>query len=114
MITLAILAASMLANAAPAVHAFRVWGMASDTQKRAYDEKLAIYIGWSNGYFSGRGAQAFPLRSCVEDNIPYDQAIAMIDKYYDDHPEKWSNDLSDVILQVLTVAGGPCSGKAPR
>jgi hypothetical protein len=38
----------------------------------------------------------------------------MIDKYYDDHPEKWSDNLSDEIVQVLTVAGGPCSGKTPR
>ena len=113
-IALAILAVPMLSDAATAVHTFRVWGMSSETQKRSYDEKLGMYIGWSNGYFSARGAQAFPLRSCIEDNIPYDQAIAMIDKYYNDHPEKWSNDLSDVIVQVLTVAGGPCSGRAPR
>lgn len=113
-ILLAVLAMPMLAEAAPTVHAFRVWAMESDTQKRAYDEKLAMYIGWSNGYFSGRSAQAFPLRSCIEDNIPYIQAIAMVDKYYDDHPEQWSNDLSDEIVRALTVAGGPCSGKAPR
>ncbi|HEY4381040.1 MAG TPA: hypothetical protein VGN01_11895 [Acidobacteriaceae bacterium] len=86
--------------------------MQTETQKRAYDEKLAMYIGWSNGYFSGRGAPAFPLRLCVEDNLPYSQAIAMIDKYYADHPEKWGNDLSDEIVHALTVAGGPCSGKA--
>jgi hypothetical protein len=113
-IALAILATSMLGDAAPVVHTFLVWDMKSDTQKRAYDEKLDMYIGWSNGYFSGRGAQAFPLRLCLEVNIPYIQAIAMIDKYYDDHPEKWGNDLSDEIVQALTVAGGPCSGKAPR
>lgn len=113
-IALTILAMSMFANAAPvpAVHNFLVWGMESDTQKRAYDDKLAMYIGWSNGYFSGRGAQAFPLRSCIEINIPYIQAVAMIDKYYDNHPEKWSNDLSDEIVQALTIAGGPCGGKA--
>jgi hypothetical protein len=114
MITLAILATSVLADADSAVHTFRVWGTKSETQKLAYNEKLEMYIGWSNGYFSGYGRQAFPLRSCIEDNIPYSQAIAMIDKYYDDHPEKWSNDLSDEIVKALTVAGGPCSGKAPR
>lgn len=113
-IVLVIFSTSMFADAAPAVHTFRVWGMSSETLKRSYDEKLGMYIGWSNGYFSARGAQAFSLRSCIEDNIPYDQAIAMIDKYYNDHPEKWSSDLSDVIVQVLTVAGAPCSGKAPR
>lgn len=114
MITLVILATSMLADAASAVHTFRVWGTESATQKSTYGEKLSMYIGWSNGYFLGHGAQAFPLRSCIEDNIPYDQAIAMIDKYYDDHPEKWSNDLSDEIVQALTVKGGPCGDKAPK
>jgi len=114
MIALAILSTSMWAETTPAVQTFRVWGYKSDTQKLTYEAKLAMYIGWSNGYFSGRGAQAFPLRSCIEGNIPYDQAIAMIDKYRDDHPEKWSNDLSDEIVQALTVAGGPCSGKAPK
>lgn len=113
-IALAFLATPMLGGAAPAVHTFMVWGMKSDTQKQSYEEKLAMYIGWSNGYFSGSGASAFPLRSCIENNIPYGQAIAMIDKYHDDHPEKWNNDLSDEIVQALTVAGGPCSGKAPR
>lgn len=114
-IALVILATSLPSGAAtPAVHNFRVWGMSFDTQKRSYDEKLAMYIGWSNGYFSGRGRQAFPLRFCIENNAPYDQAIAMIDKYYDNHPEKWGSDLSDEFVQALTVAGGPCSGEAPR
>jgi len=113
-IALVILTTPMLAAEYPVVHAFRVWGTKSDTQKVTYEEKFSMYIGWSNGYFSVRGAQAFPLRLCIEDNIPYSQAIAMIDKYHDDHPEKWSSDLSDQIVQALTVAGGPCSGKAPR
>lgn len=113
-IAVVVLAASLPSGADTAVHTFMVWGMSSEAQKRSYDEKLAMYIGWSNGYFSGRGAQAFPLRACVEDNVPYGQAIAMIDKYYDNHPEKWSSDLSDEIVQALTVAGGPCSGKVPR
>ncbi len=84
-ISLAILATSVLADAAPATHTFLVWGKRSDTQKSTEVEKFAMYIGWSNGYFSGGGAKAFPLRSCIEDNIPYIQAIAMIDKYHDDH-----------------------------
>ena len=87
-IALTILTTSMLADAAPAVHTFRVWGLKSETQKLTYDEKLEMYIGWSNGYFSGRGEQAFP--------------------------EKWSSDLSGGIVQALTVIGGPCSGKAPK
>jgi hypothetical protein len=78
----------MLADAAPAVHRFRVWGTVSATQKSTYGEKLSMYIGWSNGYFSGHGERAFRLRSCIADNTPYDQATAMIDKYYNDLPEK--------------------------
>ena len=113
-VALALIATPMLADATPLVHGFRVWGMKTETQKKSYDEKLATYIGWSNGYFSGRGAPAFPLRMCVEDHVPYFQAIAMIDKYYDNHPEKWSDDLSDQIVQALTVSGGPCHGKASK
>lgn len=101
-------------TSAPAVHSFMVWGMSTETQKRPHDQKLVMYIGWSNGYFSGRGRAAFPLRLCLENNISYPQAIAMIDKYYKDHPEKWSYDLSDEIVQALSVPGGPCSGEAPR
>lgn len=112
-IALVLLLSTIYADAEPATHAFRVWGMKTSTEKLAYDEKFGMYIGWSNGYFSGRGAQAFPLRLCVENNIPYRQAIAMIDKYHDDHPEKWSNDFSDEIIHALTVAGGPCASKAP-
>jgi hypothetical protein len=41
-IALAILATSMFADAAPAVHTFQ-----------AYDEKLDMYIGWSNGNLAG-------------------------------------------------------------
>ena len=113
-IALVILTASRIADASPAVHTFLVWGMQNEKQKMSYDEKLDMYIGWSNGFFSGRGAPAFPLRQCVEDHIPYFQAIPMIDKYYADHPEKWSTSLSDGIVQALTVAGGPCSGKEPK
>jgi hypothetical protein len=113
-VVLAILATSALAYAAnPAVHTFIVWGNRNDTQKLANSEKFAMYMGWSNGYFSGRGAPAFSLRTCIEDHIPYSQAIAMIDKYHDGHPERWGIDLSDGIVQALTVAGSPCSGKAP-
>ena len=112
-VALAILGTSALAKADPAGQAFLVWGNKSDTQKSTYSEKLSMYIGWSNGFFAGFGAPAFPLRQCLEDHIPYGQAIAMIDKYHDDHPEKWSNNLSDEIVEALTVAGGPCSGRAP-
>jgi hypothetical protein len=114
MIALVILTTPMLAATDPVTNTFRVWGSATATRKSTYGEKLDMYVGWSNGYFSARGAPAYPLRFCIGNNIPYDQAVAMIDKYQDDHPEKWGNGLSDEIVEALTVAGGPCSGKAPR
>jgi hypothetical protein len=50
------------------------------------------------------------LRTCLE-GIPVDQAVAMIDKYYKDHPEKWSQVLTVEILEAVTISGGPCEGK---
>ena len=41
------------------------------------------------------------------------QAIAMIDKQYKDHPERWSRFLGDEIIAALTVSGGPCEGAGP-
>jgi hypothetical protein len=45
------------------------------------------------------------------DNIDYNQAIAMIDKYYKDHPERWARDFGRELLNALTIVGGPCVGE---
>ena len=93
----------MLNAGSGVIHKFSLWG--------AYpkDAKLSLYTGWTNGFFSGKNMNT-ELASCVDD-ISDEQAIAMIDKFYADHPEKWSNLLSDEIVEALTVKGGPCYGK---
>jgi hypothetical protein len=37
----------------------------------------------------------------------------MIDKYYEENPEKWNIPIGDAILEALTVKGGPCEGMLP-
>src|ERR1017187_2332512 len=76
----------------PVVHKFSLWGISSATSK------LDLYMGFTNGLVSGAGA---PLRSddtparqlllCLLGQIrpSTSQAIAMIDKYYRENPEKW-------------------------
>jgi hypothetical protein len=49
---------------------------------------------------------------CLE-TLTYDQAIAMIDKRFKDHPEKWSSLITPEILEALTVPGSACEGKNP-
>jgi len=45
--------------------------------------------------------------------ISNNQSIAMIDKYYQQHPERLSNNLGSEILLAMTASGGPCEGKNP-
>jgi hypothetical protein len=73
-------------------------------------EKLTLYTGWTNGFTYGRGEGALELANCLEE-MGADQALGMIDKYYQDHPERWSQPLAGEILRALTVNGGPCQGK---
>jgi hypothetical protein len=44
----------------------------------------------------------------MNDNMTYEQAVAMIDKYYADHPERWNQPLAQEVVTALTVQGGPC------
>lgn len=93
-------------GADPPINRFEVWGTIPTGTG-----KIAIYLGWSNGFFMGRPA-AKPLAMCMND-LSYMQAVAMIDKYYDRHPEKWSHNLGGQILMALTVAGSPCENLDP-
>lgn len=88
-------------------HNFVVWGQLKEV------EKLFFYTGWKNGFFQGRGtARGLELAECLE-NIKTSQAIAMIDKTYKDHPEKWSHPFGEQVIAALTVDGGPCQGMDP-
>jgi hypothetical protein len=94
------------ANAEAVVHKFQLWG----TMKPL--EKLTFYQGWTNGFFAARGQIGLELATCL-DKVDSDQAIAMIDKRYKDHPEKWSHPITQQLLEALTVKGGPCEGENP-
>jgi hypothetical protein len=89
----------------PVVHTFELWG----TAKKG--EHVLIYWGWTNGFFQGRPSGLRLLR-CIE-GISSEQAVAMIDKRYHDHPEKWAHPLGQEIIEALTEAGGPCEGIDP-
>jgi hypothetical protein len=105
--TLALVALCGLLDADPIVHKFELWGKA--TKKT---EKLLLYWGWTNGFVIGKDFHVTPFSSCLESMTP-DQAIAMVDKYYTDHPEQWSQPLGLGIIEALTVANSPCEGKHP-
>jgi hypothetical protein len=105
-VILILLAASAVsADPTPVLHKFILWG--SGWPKV---ERLALYLGWTNGFLYGRGYGAAELAGCLE-QMGADQALAMIDKYYRDHPERWSRSFTDEVLRALTVDGGPCQGK---
>ena len=105
-IGLVILLMCELLNADPVVHKFQLWG--EGTQR----DKVSLYWGWTNGFFQARGAPGLELATCLE-RLTTDQAVAMIDRRYKDHPERWSRPFGEQILEALTVAGGPCEGKNP-
>lgn len=94
--------------ASPVLYTFRIWEWA-----KTDIEKTALFWGWTNGFLQARGHGATALADCLEQKMTTDQAIAMITKYYNGHPEKWSSPFGDQILEALTVEGGPCEGKNP-
>ena len=104
-ITFAILLGSASPRADSVLHRFAVWGKVNELKKKF------LYWGWTNGFLLGRGLNEFA--TCLN-GMTIDQAVAMIDKAYKDHPEKWSYTFSEEVLAALTVDGGPCQGMAQR
>jgi len=51
------------------------------------------------------------MRDSVDDEYHpgADQAIAMIDKYYQDHPERWTIPLGQALVEALMIENGPCA-----
>jgi hypothetical protein len=90
----------------PVVHRFELWGTLSRRDKGNF------YFGWLNGFLAARGEPGVRFLDCLE-TLTYDQAIAMIDKRFKDHPEKWSSLITPEILEALTVPGSACEGKNP-
>lgn len=106
LVTLVVLPACKSLGADPVLHKFQLWG----TMDRV--DKLNFYLGWTNGFLAARGQRGLDLANCLE-TLDNEQAIAMIDKQYKEHPERWSRPIGDQILQALTIEGGPCEGKNP-
>jgi hypothetical protein len=107
-VLLMLLACCVTASANGLMLEFRMWG-----NSQTIPDKIPLFVGWFNG-FSMAGARngVGPLMDCLAD-IPLVQTVAMVDKYYKDHPEKWSEFLGDAFIEALTVKGSPCEGKWP-
>jgi hypothetical protein len=93
------------------LHKFSLWGGSNAASK------LDLYIGFTNGLVVGAGV---PLRNdntasrqllvCLSNESTRpgtSQAIAMIDKYYRDNPEKWNIPLGQGLIEALMVKGSP-------
>jgi hypothetical protein len=113
-IVVLILIAASAVNADAVIHKFGIWGDRPGWTKVG---KLHLYLGWTNGFFYGPAAEklggvakTMDLATCLTE-MGSDQAIAMIDKYYQQHPERWSEPMSLEFLRALTMNGGPCQGK---
>jgi hypothetical protein len=98
----------------PVIHKLELWGKFDEMRK------FDFYIGFTNGLVSGAGAPlrsddtpARQLLSCFLDTTrpSTQQAIAMMDKYYRENPEKWSMPIGQAIIDALLVKGGPCASK---
>jgi hypothetical protein len=100
-----LLSISTATTAQPVTHRFSVWGVNAD---EAF--KTGLYIGWLSGFFIEKAGRDAVFLSCLE-TLPYSQAIAMVDKYYKDHPERWSRAFRSEMVSALAIDGGPCEGK---
>ena len=116
------------AGADTKVQNFEYWGildkLGEGSDHNPY--KLVFVMGFTNGLITGANSKicadataARPLLGCLfvderlHISLSTDQAIAMIDKYYRDHPERWSISIGDAILEALTVSGSPCARMVP-
>jgi hypothetical protein len=78
------------------------------------DEKAFVYMGFINGYFAGERTSAYDvLAGCIDKKVSAEQAIAMIDKYSTDNPQRWTAPLPMGIIEALTVKDGPCPDLNP-
>jgi hypothetical protein len=86
-VTLGIMLCCGLLNADSVVHRFELWEIGTER------DKSSLYLGWTNGFMHRRGPKGGALADCLE-TMATKQAVAMVDKYYKDHPEKWSDVLA--------------------
>jgi hypothetical protein len=87
-------------------HTFGAW--------KTLPQKEFFYVGFINGFLAGdRSVKYDNLAMCIEKNLSIDQAVAMIDKYSRDNPERWNIPFPMGVAEALTVKNGPCSGLNP-
>lgn len=99
--------ASVIAHADPVIHGFKLWGLMETDEL-----KWAAYVAWTNGFLPGKGAPGVKFIKCLE-GVDSKQAIAMVDKFFKNNPEKWSTPFNLGMVEALTVKGGPCEGLDP-
>lgn len=107
---------SQLAFGEAVLHPFQVWPANQD-----YVQKASFYHGWTNGFFGGAIYGTDPeLQSrirdfglCLEEKVTFRLAVAMIDTYYENHPESHEQPIFPMFLNALTAKGSPCEGMNP-
>jgi hypothetical protein len=104
----------------PRTHKFQLWGTLDNE-----NDKLNFFLGFTNGLVAsgvtvlecnGNQPAKRPMYECVlfSKDLDLEQAIAMIDKYYKENPEKWGDPIGNAIINALTVKGGPCGEAATK
>lgn len=104
----------------PRVHKFQLWGTLGTEV-----DKINFFTGFTNGLFAsgvnvlecnGNQPTKKPMYECIlfSKDLELHQAIAMIDKYYKENPEKWGDPIGFAIRDALTVKGGPCEEAATK
>jgi hypothetical protein len=115
-IAFALAALTCTAQGEPVLQTFVVWAA-----NQTYQEKASLYHGWTNGFLSAAKNYAnqkqqkhiVEFAGCLE-TMEYPQAVAVIDKYYKDHPELWQQPLAEMLTKALTAPGTACEGKSPN
>jgi len=104
----------------PRTHKFQLWGTLGNEV-----DKVNFFVGFTNGLLAsgvtvlecnGNQPTRRPMYECVlfSKKLDLHQAIAMIDKYYKENPEKWGDLIGIAIIDALTVNGGPCAGTVSK
>ena len=109
-------AITYLALGDPVIQSFGAWAA-----NQTYQEKASLYHGWTNGFLSAAKSYAsqkqqkriVEFAGCLE-SMEYAQAVAVIDRYYKDHPELWQQPLAEMLTKALTAPGTTCEGKGPN
>jgi hypothetical protein len=98
------------------IQRFSLWKTFDGTQK------LLFLSGFLDGLITGVGLKECsdrskePMLDCLlaGEDLTLEQAVAMVDKYFKENPQRWDVPIGDAILEALTVKDGPCREAGPR